>query len=324
MSKISIIVPVYNVEDYLDECIQSILKQAHWDIELLLIDDGSKDASGRICDKYGMQDDRVKVIHKENGGVSSARNNGLKLASGDYIAFVDADDYIEPDMFKTLLYLSEEHNTDISISTVFIRNETARNDKTTVLQREDVLNTLLSMHISGEGSIPCTMCDGIYRRELFDGLTFPDDIHHYEDYLMKVMVVNRANNVVSTTHPFYHYRVREDSANHVTINKKILTCLKVADRLVENGVHLLNTQYRDVKSYFIGQCYFKLILSNITERGISNIIKASIKENWFKILNSSSISTIDKIMMISYIITPTLNSKLFGYLLCRHLSDQDS
>ena len=95
---ISIIVPIYNVELYLEKCIESIINQTYKDIEVILINDGSTDKSGIICDKYAKIDDRIIVLHKENGGVSSARNKGLDIAKGDYIAFVDPDDYIEPNM----------------------------------------------------------------------------------------------------------------------------------------------------------------------------------------------------------------------------------
>ena len=110
---ISIIVPVYNTEKYLRRCIDSVLAQTYQDFELLLIDDGSKDSSGAICDEYAAQDARVRVFHKENGGVSSARNVGLDNARGEWITFVDADDWIESDMLELLLRKGEETGADI-------------------------------------------------------------------------------------------------------------------------------------------------------------------------------------------------------------------
>lgn len=103
--EISIIVPIYNVEKYLPKCIESILSQTFTNFELILVNDGSKDRSGIICDEYASKDNRIKVIHKENGGVSSARNSGVDLASGKYIGFVDPDDYIKKDMYERLHYL---------------------------------------------------------------------------------------------------------------------------------------------------------------------------------------------------------------------------
>ena len=102
MPKISIIVPVYNVEKYLEKCVRSILAQTFTDFELILVDDGSPDSSGAMCDQFAEQDQRVKVIHKENGGLSDARNAGIEIATGEYLGFVDSDDYIADDMYETL------------------------------------------------------------------------------------------------------------------------------------------------------------------------------------------------------------------------------
>lgn len=113
--KISIIVPVYNVELFLHKCIISILSQTFKDFELILINDGSTDKSGEICDVYSQKDSRIKVIHKKNEGQSSARNKGLEIARGDYIGFVDSDDWIEQDMYKTLYESSIKANADIAV-----------------------------------------------------------------------------------------------------------------------------------------------------------------------------------------------------------------
>ena len=102
---ISIIVPVYNVEKYVEKCINSIINQTYKNLQIILVDDGSKDNSGKICDEFKLKDNRIEVIHKNNGGLSDARNAGLKLAKGDYIGFVDSDDYIEADMYETLYNL---------------------------------------------------------------------------------------------------------------------------------------------------------------------------------------------------------------------------
>lgn len=103
MEKISIIVPVYNVERYLPECLDSLLGQTYRELEIILVDDGSRDASGRICDAYGERDSRIRVIHQQNQGLSPTRNHGLDIATGDYIAFVDSDDYVAEDMMEKML-----------------------------------------------------------------------------------------------------------------------------------------------------------------------------------------------------------------------------
>lgn len=112
--KISIIIPVYKVENYLERCVESVLNQTHQNLEIILVDDGSPDRCGKMCDLYSQKDNRIKVIHKENGGLSDARNVALDIATGDYIGFVDSDDYVEEDMFKTLYQLAEKYQADIS------------------------------------------------------------------------------------------------------------------------------------------------------------------------------------------------------------------
>ena len=113
MPKISIIVPVYKVEKYLDKCVKSILAQTFKDFELILVDDGSPDNCGKMCDDFSKRDERVRVVHKKNGGVSSARNAGLKIATGDYIIFIDSDDYIDENMFSHMVHNAKINNSDI-------------------------------------------------------------------------------------------------------------------------------------------------------------------------------------------------------------------
>ena len=113
MPKVSIIVPVYNTEKYLHRCIDSILRQTLTDIEVILVDDGSFDSSGKICEEYARKDSRLRVIHQKNAGVAVARNTGLDIASGDYIAFVDSDDYIEPNMYQSMMQVANQYDCDV-------------------------------------------------------------------------------------------------------------------------------------------------------------------------------------------------------------------
>ena len=119
MELISVIVPVYNVESYVAECIESIQNQTYMNLEIILVDDGSKDMSGDICDQYAAYDERIKVIHQENGGLSAARNTGIEAANGDYISFVDSDDYIGLTLFEDMLQLLKEYDLDIIEFTAF-------------------------------------------------------------------------------------------------------------------------------------------------------------------------------------------------------------
>ena len=151
---LSVIVPVYKAEKHLDRCIESILSQTYGNIELILVDDGSPDACPAMCDSWAGRDWRVRVIHKKNNGASSARNAGLDMASGEYIGFVDADDFIEPDMYETLMKNALENNADRSGCGYFDSsrpNEIEADDKVTVLSDK---NSIIAYSACGAPSIP--------------------------------------------------------------------------------------------------------------------------------------------------------------------------
>ena len=170
--KISIIVPVYNVEEYLDRCIKSILNQTFKDFELILIDDGSKDNSSKICDQYAMEDNRIKVIHKENSGQATSRNIGLKISSANLVGFVDSDDWIEPDMYELLYKSHIKDDTDISIIGVKEVSEGER------CISEYFPNNITFSEIL-KRAYPCNK---MFKKELFfDNNLFFRDNKYYED-----------------------------------------------------------------------------------------------------------------------------------------------
>ena len=174
MDKISIIVPFYNVEKYAPKCIESIINQTYTNLEIILVDDGSPDTCGKICDDYALKDGRIKVIHKKNAGLSDARNVGIKEATGKYIGFVDGDDYIEKDMYKYLYNLIKENNADISICGVeevyedgSIQDEKAK-ESIEILSKEDAIKELLL-----DKKVRSHAWDKLYKRELFENIEYP-------------------------------------------------------------------------------------------------------------------------------------------------------
>lgn len=173
---ISVIVPVYNTEKYLDRCIQSILAQTYTDLELLLIDDGSTDSSGAICDKYAEQDSRVRVFHKANGGVSSARNIGLDNAKGEWIGWVDSDDYIDEDMYEQLYNAAMSKNVDIAYCNY--RTELfSSNMPSDSLSKGDFFNQYLY--------VPTTsLCITLAKKSLYNNIRFNEKANLGEDLLI--------------------------------------------------------------------------------------------------------------------------------------------
>ena len=174
--RISVIVPVYNVAAWLPRCVDSILAQTCKNMEILLVDDGSSDASGRICDAYAEKDPRIRVVHKENGGLSSARNAGLDMASGEYLGFVDSDDWIEPGMYAEMLGLMEKYDAQlVCAGRCDVDGGTGEKAVGLCPEREEcVSGEELAGRIFLWDHCDSSACDKLYRRELFDGIRYPE------------------------------------------------------------------------------------------------------------------------------------------------------
>ena len=215
--KISVIVPVYNTEKYLHRCIDSVLAQTYKDFELLLIDDGSKDSSGAICDEYAARDSRVKVFHKENGGVSSARNAGLAIASGDWIMHLDGDDWIAPDIQERLIRKGEDTGADIVMGDFLF----AYSDRDILYSLPDWDNNKTASLNRYITSVWTCVWGGIHKRSLYEvyQLKSPQGVTYCEDFHLMARLCYHAKKVVNVHQPFYHYRQQEGSVMH-NLNKK--------------------------------------------------------------------------------------------------------
>lgn len=212
---ISIIVPVYNTEPYLDRCIKSIIGQTYENLEIILVDDGSTDRSGQICDVYKKMDKRIKVIHKQNGGAASARNRGLKIAEGKYIGFVDSDDYVAPDMYESLLRCLD---MEVDITTcgrchIYPAGARGIKRKTLCAQREKKCNTQQAVAELLKGKLfSYGVCEKLYRKELFDGVSFPNG-RVSEDLPVTYALFKKSRNVVNIGKARYYQFHRKDSVS---------------------------------------------------------------------------------------------------------------
>lgn len=213
---ISIIIPVYKVEKYLEKCIESVLKQTYTNLQIILVDDGSPDNCGKICDEYAKKDSRIEVIHKANGGLSDARNVGISKAKGRYIGFVDSDDYIKEDMYEILLNLIKKYDADVSICNLYDvidENECIRNKENGIREysRLDILKEVLL-----DKNIQSYAWNKLYEKELFDEIKYPIR-KKYEDIGTTFYVFEKCNKIVVTSEPEYYYLKRSDSlVNNVT------------------------------------------------------------------------------------------------------------
>ena len=218
---ISVIVPVYNVSPYLRECIDSILLQTYQMMEIILVDDGSTDGSGEICDEYATRDERIHVIHQTNQGVGAARNEGLAAAAGDYIGWVDSDDTINSKMYQRLV----EAEADIAVCSFCKVSSNAIEPRnfgfSGTYSKPQIMDVIVKMDC---GTI---LCNKLYRRELWEGLQFPR-CRAFDDELISCSVLERAESLAVVDEIMYHYRMNQTSIMHSYRIEDGLTALSAA------------------------------------------------------------------------------------------------
>ena len=261
---LSIIVPVYNVEKYLKTCINSLLEQKLDAYEIILVDDGSTDSSGGICDEYAKKHEKIQVIHKKNGGLSSARNTGIENAVGKYIGFVDSDDYIMPEMYKNLIEVAKMCNAQMVMSRYFcfenqsdlekisINLKEVKN-KIRVYNTEDVLKEFFTRNI------PESVCSNLYSSELWSKLRFVEgEINEDTNVIYKLLVGSKKTVVMDAQ--FYGYRKRYGSITNSGYSEKFKVVTEHMSYL-ENDVKRKHPDVMPYLYHFVGTHYFCLLNS---------------------------------------------------------------
>ena len=244
---VSVIIPAYNIEDYIGRCLDSIISQTYKNLEIIVVDDGSRDHTGDILDNYAKKDRRIKVIHKENGGVSSARNKGIEAAEGDYIGFIDGDDLIESEMYKTLVDLLEEENADIAhcgYQMVFPdRVDYYHNTgKKKIQTTEEGLKDLLSGEMIEPGLV-----NKLYKKELIKNCRLDETVKINEDLLMNYQLFKLSQKSVYYDITPYSYMIRSSSATGAnSLIKKREDALRVLNQIKDDCINnnLLSIIYK--------------------------------------------------------------------------------
>lgn len=320
---ISVIIPVYNSEKYLERCLQSILQQTHTNLEIILVDDGSFDKSGQICDRFGQKDSRIKVIHKKNGGQAQARNRGLDIAQGEYIGFMDNDDVIEPEMFETLLENALRQDAQISgCSTMQVYSNGNQLNKFIQMEsglkqgKELILNILYQNQFSWG-----TVWNKIFHKDLKADLYFQEG-KELEDYGVMLRLFNKVDRIYFEQIPMYHWYQYSSSQSKRGFHKNSLTCLETIDSLREYFIKETSqdTEISNALDYFEfitrygiinGMCksdsteVHKMIKGQL--RNIKGFIPGIIKNRNFNITNCKRIIKIYMILLIT-----TVRSKKYS------------
>ena len=218
---VSVIVPVYNVEEYLARCVDSILSQTYRNLEVILVDDGAKDSSGAICDSYAQRDSRVKVVHKENGGLSSARNAGIDIARGEYLEFVDSDDWLEPDAVESMLHQAVVHQVELVLGGRWDVSARTGEKKLGLCpsHQEIISGTEMVRRIFRWEICDSSACDKLFQKRLFRAIRCPHG-KVVEDVPVMYKIVLDAGRVALLDKPVYNYFHRSGSISYTTLSEK--------------------------------------------------------------------------------------------------------
>ena len=271
--KISVIVPIYNVEQYLRRCIDSIINQTYKNLEIILVDDGSPDNCGQICDDYAKKDTRIKVIHKKNGGLSDARNVGLEVCTGDYISFVDSDDWIELNTYEIMMKSMNEYNADMVVSNInYVYKDKVESkyseDKIRCFNKEEAMKELIK-----DGLVQAVVWNKLYKRVVIDNLRFKVGKLN-EDEFFTYKICAKAERIVYIPEALYQYRQREDSIMGTYILQRIDGVEALYERMnfIKNKFPQL---YALEKLRFCYACiyhYQMLLINNILDKKTRNTL----------------------------------------------------
>lgn len=309
---VSVIVPVYNAEVYLRKCIESIINQTYEKLEVILVDDGSTDNSGKICDEYSLKDNRIRVIHKSNKGLSDTRNKGIEIAQGEYLSFVDSDDYIDRDMIRYIVENMEQNKCDIGICGWFLEREKDISIckfecSKMIINSEKCIEYLLS-----NNSFDNFMCNKIFKKKLFKNIRFPVG-KKLEDLSVLYKIISEAESIYIESKPLYYYVLHDNS---ITSNLYNQIDESVFDEYIIRKDNLLkmypNLKDKILSNYFTA-CRSNLIISiksNKRDAGFEKERIKDMKENWKYIWKDKSIKLRSKISFTLSTINPYLFFKL--------------
>lgn len=253
---ISIIVPVYKVEQYLEKCIKSILAQTYTNFELILVDDGSPDSCPEICEEYAKIDNRIVVIHKENGGLSDARNAGLDIAKGAYIGFVDSDDYIAPEMYEVLLKQMQTDQSEMACCNYLQvdENDIPYENQELPLRDGCIDQSGAFVFLTRYGGYYGIACNKLYRREVFDEIRYPYG-RKFEDFFIIFKVLDKCQRISHVSLPMYYYVRREGS---ITLEKQSIKDLDLGYALISMRSFSIKRNIMCLREYSTNRLAYKI------------------------------------------------------------------
>jgi glycosyltransferase involved in cell wall biosynthesis len=293
---ISIVVPIYNVAQYLPSCLNTILNQTFKNFELILVNDGSTDESGEICDKFSQQDNRINVIHKDNNGVSAARNTGIEQSKGKYLAFVDPDDHLEASMYEKLYQKAEATGAEIVVCPIRTINQINNTVSTSaiwtgyenILNKQDINNHIIPSIINNKPISLASSVNKLYKRELFDAfnIRFEEKKSHSEDMRLNYKLIQRIDSLAYIEEPLYKYFIRKRDSltqvfrpnllEYVRDNKRLLLELCKSYNLEKYSLNVKNHFTHVTLSYLN-----EVVLSHLDNKKKKRILSEIINDEEF-------------------------------------------
>ena len=311
--KISVIVPVYNVEQYLERCVDSIINQTYKNLEIILVNDGSTDNSGQLCDELARKDDRIRVVHKKNGGLSDARNVGIYEAKAELIGFIDSDDYIDEDMYEVLMNNLKDANADLSMCGHYdvynnVPEAQVADKKIWELSPQEAIKMVMEAKI-----LSVTAVNKLYKKSLFSELKF--EIGKIaEDAFIMIKLLDKCNKIVATNEKKYYYVHRENS---ITTQKFSLKFLNVIEAYEQNKEIILEKypELREVAQMRMNWAYFyvldRLLLDKeYNDKKLENKLISYLKDYSKSILTDSLFTKGRKIGFVALLLNRNLYRKI--------------
>lgn len=295
---ISIIVPVYNSEKYLRRCFDSIINQSYKDIEIIVIDDGSTDSSDKICKEYALIDNRINIVTMKNSGVSNARNKGLDMAKGEYIAFIDSDDTIDEKFIETMYNYCQKYNSKLcAVNVNYCYNDRVRRPlhmETELINKEEYYRLLL-YNVKG------FVCNKLYHRSLINNIRFDNEISICEDLLFNIKIASSIENVIVVNEYLYNYFQNIDGTYNSNYNSKKISEIYAYNKIME-------LIYEDCPKVLLLYKYEYLLMainqknkykhSQYRNEKYYNIIKHSIIRYYKEVMNSKQVGLTKKIYIV--------------------------
>ena len=284
-AQISVVVPIYNVEKYLRKCLDSIVGQTYKNLEVILVDDGSTDTSGKIADEYAERDKRITVIHKENGGLSDARNAGIEIATGTFITFIDSDDYIDREMIDVLHNCAEGFTADfVTCRRIKFTDESIPEEKNSGHIQYHVIDHKNQMRefLRGE-EFSTTAWGKLYKTSLFNEIRYPFGRLH-EDVFTTYKLVHIAQKIVCTSFYGYYYRMNEKSITHSAFSVRTLDAIEGKIQLRD----FLNEHYPDLIwygnqgiIYAVNKCYYSMCRADYHDKALETKLHEYYCQYWY-------------------------------------------